>query len=208
MSDPAAQPLARIGVYGGAFDPPHLAHSALAAAAVAQLNLDTLLVVPTGQAWHKARTLTSAADRLAMTRLAFAQVPKSVVDDREVLRDGPTYTVDTLRELKLQYPASQLFLLMGRDQAKALHTWHEIEEITRLAIICVAERDAPIPHPSHRQDIEPAFTGEYRSIALPRMPHSATDIRSRVASGQTLNALVCEAVARYIQDHHLYPIAR
>jgi nicotinate-nucleotide adenylyltransferase len=198
--------MARIGVYGGAFDPPHLAHSALAAAAVAQLDLDTLLVVPTGQAWHKARPLTSAADRLAMTRLAFSQVPKSVVDDREVLRDGPTYTVDTLRELKFQYPASQLFLLMGRDQAKALHTWHEIEEITRLAIICIAERDAP--HSSHRQVSVPAVPGDYRSITVPRMPHSATVIRSRVASGQTLNALVCEAVARYIQDNHLYLTAR
>jgi nicotinate-nucleotide adenylyltransferase len=195
-------------VYGGAFDPPHLAHSALAQAAVLQLDLDTLLVVPTGQAWHKSRQLTSAADRLAMTRLAFAQVPRSVVDEREILRDGPTYTVDTLRELKQQYPASQLFLLMGRDQAEALHTWHEIEEITRLAIICIAERDAPTPHPTHGQAIEPVVPGNFRSIALPRMPHSATDIRSRVASGQNLNALVCEAVARYIQDNHLYPTAR
>jgi nicotinate-nucleotide adenylyltransferase len=208
VSAPAAQPLVRIGVYGGAFDPPHLAHSALAAAAVSQLELDTLLVVPTGQAWHKARQLTSAVDRLAMTRLAFAQVPRSVVDEREILRDGPTYTVDTLRELKQQYPASQLFLLMGSDQAEALHTWHEIKEITRLAIICVAERDAPTPHPTHGQDSQPAVLGIYRSIALPRMSHSATDIRSRVASGQNLNALVCEAVASYIQDNHLYPTAR
>jgi nicotinate-nucleotide adenylyltransferase len=195
-------------VYGGAFDPPHLAHSALAQAAVLQLDLDILLVVPTGQAWHKSRQLTSAADRLAMTRLAFAHVPRSVVDEREILRDGPTYTVDTLRELKQQYPASQLFLLMGRDQAEALHTWHEIEEITRLAIICIAERDAPTSHPTHVQDSVPAVPGNFRSIALPRMPHSATDIRSRVASGQNLNALVCEAVARYIQDNHLYPTAR
>ena len=202
----------RLGVYGGAFDPPHRAHTELAQAAVAQLQLDALHILPTGQAWHKDRTLTDAAHRLAMTQLAFADVPHAQVDAREIERTGPTYTVDTLRELALEYPSAQLFLLMGADQAKSLHQWHQIGEITRLAIIGVAERDAPemslTPARFHSQDVDPGVQADFRHIVLPLMPHSATDIRTRVASGHPLNALVCEAVARYIQDNHLYQTAR
>ena len=204
--------LTRLGVYGGAFDPPHLAHRALAQAAVEQLELDSLLILPTGQAWHKDRALTPAHHRLAMTRLAFHDLPKSRVDDREIRRTGPTYTAETLRELAQENPAAQLFLVMGADQAKSLHTWHEIEAIYRLAIIVVAERDAPdLPltqSQARSQDKEPAIQGDFRAIVLPLMPHSATDIRTRVASGQPPDALVCDAVASYIQENHLYPTAR
>jgi nicotinate-nucleotide adenylyltransferase len=199
-------------VYGGAFDPPHLAHWALAQAAVEQLELDSLLILPTGQAWHKDRALTPAHHRLAMTRLAFHDLPKSRVDDREIRRAGPTYTAETLRELAQENPAAQLFLVMGADQAKSLHTWHEIEAIYRLAIIVVAERDAPdsplTQSQARSQDKEPAIHGDFLAIVLPLMPHSATDIRTRVASGQSPDALVCEAVASYIQENHLYPTAR
>jgi len=202
----------RLGVYGGAFDPPHRAHTELAQAAVVQLQLDALHILPTGQAWHKDRALTDAAHRLAMTRLAFADVPLAQVDPREIERAGPTYTVDTLRELALEYPGAQLFLLMGADQAKALSQWHEIGEITRLAIIAIAERDAPEMSLAqghvHSQLVKPVVQADFRQIVLPLMPHSATDIRTRVASGHPLNALVCEAVARYIQDNHLYQTAR
>jgi nicotinate-nucleotide adenylyltransferase len=202
----------RIGVYGGAFDPPHLAHRALAQAAVEQLALDCLLILPTGQAWHKERGLTPAHHRLAMTRLAFHDLPHSRIDEREIRRVGPTFTVDTLRELAQENPGAQLFLVMGADQANSLHTWHEIEEIYRLAIIGFAERDAPdLPltqSQARLQDKDPAIQGDFRAILLPLMPHSATDIRSRVALGQPLNALVCESVASYIQDNHLYPTAR
>ncbi|WP_350294187.1 nicotinate (nicotinamide) nucleotide adenylyltransferase [Limnohabitans sp. Rim8] len=204
--------LTRLGVYGGAFDPPHLAHRALAQAAVEQLKLDSLLILPTGQAWHKDRALTPAHHRLAMTRLAFHDLPKSRVDDRETRRAGPTYTVDTLRELAQENPAAQLFLVMGADQAKSLHTWHEIEAIYRLAIIAVAERDAPdLPltqSQARSQAKDPAIQGDFRAIVLPLLPHSATDIRTRVASGQSPDALVCAAVASYIQKNHLYPTAR
>lgn len=204
--------LTRLGVYGGAFDPPHLAHRALAQAAVEQLKLDSLLILPTGQAWHKDRALTPAHHRLAMTRLAFHDLPKSRVDDRETRRAGPTYTVDTLRELAQENPAAQLFLVMGADQAKSLHTWHEIEAIYRLAIIAVAERDAPdLPltqSQARSQAKDPAIQGDFRAIVLPLLPHSATDIRTRVASGQSPDALVCAAIASYIQKNHLYPTAR
>ena len=209
---PGPKPVQRLGVYGGAFDPPHEAHRALALAAIDQLALDALFVLPTGQAWHKERDLMPAEHRLAMTRLAFEGEPQVQVDDREIRRAGPTYTVDTLRALAHEYPGAQLFLVIGADQAKALHTWHEIGEITRLAIICVAERDAPefskAQGQVHVQDVDPVVDGDFRTLVLPPMPHSATDIRNRVASGQPLNALVPETVARYIQDNHLYLTAR
>jgi nicotinate-nucleotide adenylyltransferase len=117
-----------------------------------------------------------------------------------------------LRELACEYPDAQLFLLMGADQAKSLSRWHAIGELTRLAIIRVAERDAAenssAPAHVHSQDCDPVVQAQFRKIVLAPMPHSATHIRSRVASGHPLNALVCEAVARYIQDNHLYQTAR
>ena len=130
----------RIGVFGGAFDPPHLAHLALARLAVEQLQLDELLVFPTGQAWHKSRPLSAADHRLAMTRLAFADVPKAHVDDRELRREGPTYTIDTLEALQVQAPNCALFLVIGSDQAEALSRWHRWTAILKIATICVAVR--------------------------------------------------------------------
>jgi nicotinate-nucleotide adenylyltransferase len=193
----------RIGVFGGAFDPPHAAHRALVQAAVADLQLEELRVVPTGQAWHKARDLSPAHHRLAMAQLAFADLPRVVVDPRETLRSGPSYTVDTLREFKAQWPDAELFLIMGEDQARALPSWHEWPEVLRLAIICVAEREdvtgatppfmAPKPHESR-----------FRRLQMPVMPVSATDIRTRIAAHQCVAPLVFEPVARYIDDHHLY----
>ncbi|RYY59086.1 MAG: nicotinate (nicotinamide) nucleotide adenylyltransferase, partial [Comamonadaceae bacterium] len=130
----------RIGVFGGAFDPPHNAHLALARAALDQLNLQQLRIFPTGRAWHKTRALTSGDDRLAMSRLAFGELPRTVVDAREVLRDGPTYTLDTLRELQDEQPDAQLVLIMGADQARALPSWHGWQVILSTAIISVAHR--------------------------------------------------------------------
>ena len=94
----------RIGLFGGAFDPPHVAHVALVRAAMEQLGLNQLHVLPTGDAWHKSRTLSAATHRLAMARLAFGEIPGVVVDDRELRRAGPTYTVDTLRACKPSTP--------------------------------------------------------------------------------------------------------
>jgi nicotinate-nucleotide adenylyltransferase len=110
----------RIGMFGGAFDPPHLG------------------VFPTGQAWHKARELSPAVHRLAMARLAFAGVPHACVDERELQRAGPTYTVDTLRELRLEFPEAELLLVIGADQAESLHSWREGDVIARLATIAIA----------------------------------------------------------------------
>ena len=135
----------RVGVFGGAFDPPHLAHVALAQAAVDQLVLDQLRILPTGQAWHKARRLTDGIHRLAMAEEAFRSVPHAVVDGRELRRTGPTYTIDTLRELRAEQPGAELMLVIGADQAEALHSWRESDAIIALATICIAARARPSP---------------------------------------------------------------
>jgi len=195
--------LKKLGMFGGAFDPPHLAHRALAEAALDQLQLDELRVLPTGQAWHKTRPLTDAAHRLAMSRLAFEGLARVVLDEREIRRAGPSYTLDTLRELHAEHPQAELYLVMGKDQADVLPTWRHWEEIVRLAIICVADRDA-LTGQETRFVPPPEMAGRFRKIHMPAMDISATGIRARVASHQGIAPLVSPAVARYIEDNHLY----
>ena len=210
MQNPQAA-VQRLGVFGGAFDPPHRAHVALVEAAVAQLQLDHVHVLPTGQAWHKPRHLSDAAHRLAMTRLAFAHAPQVVVDEREILRTGPSYTVDTLHELQTEYPHAQLYLLLGDDQRRSLSSWHQIGEIERIAIICAAGRDMAVRAWNEESGAAPtnpprsdALQARIRTLAMPLMPHSATDIRVLAATEQALTRLVFPAVERYIHEHHLY----
>jgi nicotinate-nucleotide adenylyltransferase len=200
-----SQPL-RLGVFGGAFDPPHTGHVALAQLAVQQLQLDELRIFPTGQAWHKSRPLTDATHRLAMARLAFADVPRTVVDARETLRNGPTYTVDTLRELAAEHAGAQLFLLMGEDQALALPSWHAWREVVRLAIICVAGREDAAT--AGTRFMPPAgLESRFCQLPLPAMPVSATEIRSQIAHPTGAAPMVAPAVARYIALNHLYQTA-
>jgi nicotinate-nucleotide adenylyltransferase len=200
-----------LGVFGGAFDPPHLAHVALVEAAIFQLQLDQVCVLPTGQAWHKPRQLSEAAHRLAMTRLAFAHLTQVVVDEREILRRGPSYTVDTLHELQAEYPQAQLYLLLGDDQRRALPSWHQIGEIGRIAIICAAGRDTAVrawneesSTPTTSPNLPDTLQARIRTLDMPLMPHSATDIRVLAATEQALTGLVSPAVERYIHEHHLY----
>jgi len=199
----------RIGVFGGAFDPPHNAHVALAEAALVQLDLTELHVIPTGQAWHKSRTLTPKEDRLAMTRLAFGNLQgKVVIDSREVLRDGPTYTLDTLHELQKEQPGAQLVLVMGADQAAALPTWHGWQDILGIAIVSVAYRalsTGDVTRFDPKQLPGLPVGARFEALELPAaMDTSATDIRRRVASGVDISSLVPPTVARYIDQHHLY----
>ncbi len=202
MTSSTSSPL-RIGVFGGAFDPPHLGHVALAKAAIAELSLDKLLVIPTGHAWHKARALSPAEYRLAMATLAFADIPEVQVDARETRRTGASYTVDTLRELHAENPGAALHLLIGQDQARALHTWHESEALPALAIICVAAR-ADSTGAKGQFDALKAHMPGLTVLNMPPVATSATDIRHRAASGQNVGPLVFETVARYIDQHHLY----
>jgi nicotinate-nucleotide adenylyltransferase len=194
----------RVGVFGGAFDPPHVAHVALAQAAVEQLQLDELRIFPTGQAWHKAHVLSAPEHRLAMARIAFADVPRTVIDERELRRPGPTYTIDTLLELKTEHPHAQLFLVMGEDQSASLTRWHEWEAILDLAVICVAARPTAMGQDGGQplQTLPPQ--AQSRQLQLPSMPDSATEVRAQVAAGAGIAHLVPPGVARYIVRHNLY----
>ncbi|MBC5764523.1 nicotinate (nicotinamide) nucleotide adenylyltransferase [Ramlibacter albus] len=193
--------MTRLGLFGGAFDPPHIAHVALARAAVEQLSLDELRICPTGGAYHRASAPTDAQHRLAMAREAFAEVPRAVVDDREIRRGGATYTVDTLRELHAEQPSAVLHLVMGEDQAAGFTKWREWEAIARLATICVASRQysaaaqPPLALPAGVRSVQ---------LRLPDHPESATEVRHRLTLGQDIGDLVPPGVARYIAHHHLY----
>jgi nicotinate-nucleotide adenylyltransferase len=187
----------RIGLLGGAFDPPHQAHVALARAALSQLALDELRVVPTGQPWHRPQMPSAAAHRVAMCRLAFDGVHGVVVDDRETRRPGPTYTIDTVRSLQAEMPGNDWFLIIGADQARALSGWHQWEELLRLVHLVVADRD-------------PAL-GQWQNIALsgaihlnfPPIDVSATRIRQALSSGQAASWLNTQVLG-YIHQHQLY----
>ena len=201
----------RIGMFGGAFDPPHKAHLVLAQLAVEALELDELHIIPTGQAWHKARTLSSPEHRLAMTQLAFQGLPHVVVDDRELQRSGPTFTIDTLEALQRENPGAQLYLVMGADQFVAFQQWHKWQAIAGLAIICVADRAPSTPTSADNDAYFEAYKdleNRFVRLQMPLMATSATQIRQLMAnnSGKTLaiNTLVTEPVARYISANHLY----
>jgi nicotinate-nucleotide adenylyltransferase len=197
----------RIGVFGGAFDPPHHAHVALARAAIEQFALDSLHVIPTGQAWHKARALSAAEHRLAMTRLAFQSEPKVVVDERELQRAGPTFTIDTLEALQAQHPQATLYLFMGADQFAAFQQWHRWQDILDVAIICIAAR-AHSAWATGQFDAYPGRSSRFAVLNMPELPVSATQIRQRIASRAVTPAdlaqLVSRPVARYISLHRLY----
>lgn len=197
----------RIGIFGGAFDPPHNAHVALAQIALDYLALDLLHVIPTGQAWHKARTLSDAVHRLAMARLAFQGVAHTVVDERELQRAGPTFTIDTLEALQAENPGAQLYLIMGADQFAAFREWHRWQDILEIAIICIAGR-AQISWATGQLDAYNEQKSRFLMLPLPPIPVSATQIRQRLAhhadQPQGIGDLVPEPVARYISLHQLY----
>ncbi|TAG26505.1 MAG: nicotinate (nicotinamide) nucleotide adenylyltransferase [Burkholderiales bacterium] len=196
-------PEQRIGLYGGAFDPPHLAHEALAQAAVKQFALDELVILPTGYAWHKSRSLTAATHRIAMTQLAFADVPQARVDDREILRSGATYTIDTLNEIQAENPQAELFLLMGQDQLAFFPQWHKYQEILQIATLLVALRADFIPASSPNGS-QNRVKMEFSTIHMPASPISATQIRQFCTQHQAIDHLVKPSVARYIAQHRLY----
>ena len=191
--------LRRVGLFGGAFDPPHRTHVAIAEAAIAQLRLDVLYVLPTGQAWHKQRVLSATEQRLAMCQLAFANMARAVVDARETRRNGPSYTIDTLLELQTEHPQASLFLLIGQDQALALRSWHRVEDVLRIATLCVAARPGNLPPASG------VLQGmAFETVQIVPSSISATEIRQRCAQRLSIASLVPEPVARYIDHHHLY----
>ena len=189
----------RVGLFGGSFDPVHVAHLALARAALASLALDEVRWIPAGQAWQKARPLTDAAHRVAMLQLALAGEPRFVLDRSEVDRAGPSYTLDTVRALAAAQPLAQWFLIIGHDQYAGLHTWNGWQQLLGLVTLAVANRPGQA---SEVHDEVRRFA--HRVVPLPMLDVSATAVRERVAAGADIATLVPPAVARYIDSHRLY----
>ncbi len=187
----------QMGLLGGTFDPPHLAHVELARSAISQLGLDRLYVVPAGQPWHRSAQPSPAAHRLAMCRLAFADIPGVVVDDRETRRGGPTYTIDTVRELRAEHPQAEWHLIIGADQARRFSGWREHEQLLCLVHLVVAERD---PEAGQWQN---TFLSQARHLTFKPMDISATAIRSSMALGLPVRGLQPQ-VHDYVVRHQLF----
>ncbi len=195
----------RIGILGGAFNPPHLGHLWLAQEAHARLGLDSVLLVPVGEAPH--RTLEAdpgARQRLRMVELAAAGDGRFGVSAIEVERPGPSYTVDTLRSLHEARPADELTLILGADQALRMRDWREPEQVLRLARLAVAEREG-----AGCDDVVAALEGlpgaeSVVGFGMPRIDVSSTLVRERATAGLPLRYLVPDAVADHIAVEHLY----
>lgn len=185
-------------MFGGTFDPPHVAHMVLALDVREALALDLVLVVVAGEPWQKvgSRHVTRAELRLAMVEAAVEGVPGLEACDLEVRRSGPSYTVDTLREIAGLHPGSELFLILGSDAASGLDTWESAEELPAMCRLVVVERPGaagPIP----------ARFGVDR-VDTPLIDLSSTDLRERAASGRSLRFLVPEPVRMLIESSGLY----
>jgi nicotinate-nucleotide adenylyltransferase len=189
----------RIGIFGGSFDPVHNAHVALAQAALLELNLNALRWVPAGCPWQKKRSLAPGHHRAAMIQLAIENEPRFVLDPCELKREGPSYTLDTVRAMQAADPEASWFLILGQDQYAALHTWHNWPELLQRVTLAVAQR------PGATQPVDPHVLAAARmSVALPMMPISSTHIRQRLSAGQSVADIVPAAVAGYIDQHLLY----
>jgi nicotinate-nucleotide adenylyltransferase len=192
----------RIGVFGGAFNPPHLGHLACAQEAHAQLELDVVVWVPVGRAPHRELPQDPGPEaRFEMCEYATAADERFGLSRIEIDRDGPSYTADTLRELRERSAEDELVLILGGDQAGALPAWHEPDEVMRLATIGVAERAG-----ANRAHIEAAIGGraDLRFFDMPRIDVSSTMVRERAASGRPIRYLVPDKVANFIGAQSLY----
>jgi nicotinate-nucleotide adenylyltransferase len=192
----------RIGIFGGSFDPPHLAHLALARLALQSLELDELRWIPAGQPWQKdLRRVAAAEHRAAMVGLLIAGASGHLLDHRELLRPGPSYSVVTAAELRAEFPAAELFLIVGADPLAGLTKWMRWRDLVGEVTLAVAAREGQVPQPAAELL---AAAPQIVELALPRIDCSSTEIRSRIARGIDISGLVGDAVARYIAQHSPY----
>lgn len=194
----------RIGLVGGTFDPIHEGHIAVAEGARDCADLDRVLLIPSRVPPHRPQPVATPADRLAMCRLAAQGRPKLEVSDLELRRAGPSYTVDTLRELAAGEPDAELYLVLGWDAAEAISTWYEPEEVLRLARLLVIPRlgwPTPTEADLRRASLDPVRT-VICDVETPE--HVATEIRRSLANGGPLGGALDPAVLRYVHDHGLY----
>ncbi len=206
MSDPSARQ--RIGIYGGTFDPIHIGHLLIAEHAREELKLDQVRFIPAATAPHKQQQSTDAKQRWEMLRLALGGNPHFVADERELQRGGTSYTVDTLAEIKAEMPAAELFFLMGSDSLEELHTWREPTRICELAFVAVLARGGRLP--PDMSLLRPYLpTAQHANIdqhliSMPQIEISSSQIRQRIASGQSVRYQLHPAVEAYIVAQRLY----
>lgn len=196
----------RLGLYGGTFDPVHQGHLLLAETCREQLPLDEVWFIPTGTPPHKPGTAISPPKaRREMLELAIAGLPQFHVSRIEIDRPGPHYTVDTLRQLRQERPDDELFLLIGADSLHDLATWREPAEIARLATIVAVNRGQSTTGDAVRgTGLDPAILAGVRSISMPGIDVSASDLRQRVAADRSIRFQTPRAVEQYIRAHRLY----
>jgi len=194
---------AAIGILGGTFDPPHDGHVAAAAAAHRQLGFDEVRVIPAGQApLRTVASVASAADRVAMCRLAFAGHPWAVIDDRETRRAGTSWSVDTARELAREYPEAVRVWILGADQLARLDRWRDVSELCGLVEFAVLARDGISTSP-------PASLAAVIRLTVLRAPPvrvSSTALREAFRRGDSPRNGLPLAVARHIEEHSLYQV--
>ena len=204
-----ASPHLGIGVFGGSFNPPHLSHRRLCATALDRLPIARLLVLPSGDhPLKRSQDMAPAADRLAMCRLAFGDLPGVAVDDRELRRPGPSFTVDTLAELRAEHPGAPLYLLVGSDNLRILGLWREPARILELATLVTYPRSghpidaaslAALPVPAEARSRIAAHV-----LDLPADAVAASDLRARWRRGERNLPELATAVRDYIAAHGLY----
>jgi nicotinate-nucleotide adenylyltransferase len=192
---------AAIGILGGTFDPPHAGHVAAAVAAHKQLGLDEVRVIPAGQApLRTGAPVASAADRVAMCRLAFAEHPWAVVDDRETRRAGTSWSVDTARELTREHPDALRVWILGADQLARLDRWKDVVELCGLVEFAVLSREgiSTLPPPSLATVIRLSV------LKAPEVRVSSTALREALRRGDSPRNGLPLGVARHIDERSLY----
>ncbi|WP_230007305.1 nicotinate-nucleotide adenylyltransferase, partial [Microbacterium sp. Bi128] len=187
----------RIGVMGGTFDPIHHGHLVAASEVAQSFDLDEVIFVPTGRPWQKA-DVTESEHRYLMTVIATASNPQFTVSRVDIDRAGPTYTIDTLRDLKRERPGADLFFISGADAVAQILGWRNHQELWDLAHFVAVSR------PGHVLTTEGLPTDDVSQLEIPALSISSTDCRARVRRGHPVWYLVPDGVVQYIAKHHLY----
>ncbi|RQP10116.1 MAG: nicotinate-nucleotide adenylyltransferase [Microbacteriaceae bacterium] len=196
MSEGAAR-RPRVGVMGGTFDPIHHGHLVAASEVQQTFDLDEVVFVPTGQPWMKS-DVSPAEHRYLMTVIATASNPRFTVSRVDIDREGPTYTIDTLRDLRAQRPDADLFFISGADAVAQILQWKDVDELWELAHFVAVSR------PGHALDIRALPEAGVSSLEVPALAISSTECRERVGRGFPVWYLVPDGVVQYISKHHLY----
>ncbi len=193
----------RLGVMGGTFDPIHYGHLVTAEEALVQFALESVVFVPTGRPWMKLdRVVSPAEDRYLMTVIATASNPRFHVSRVEIDRDGPTYTVDTLRTLAEHHPDAELYFITGADALLEILDWKDPGEVLSIAHFIAATR--PGYDLARFESMELARRTSVSRMSIPALAISSTDIRERVLDGRPIRYLVPEGVKSYIEKADLY----